>query len=519
MAATDPSAAAAQQALASVCDRLRPFRTMDVCGPKDGSSLNGYSIFDQTYEPTLTAAGDRAGRNLAIVEPLCAADVRMDRGVGCLVGMAVGDAVGAPLEFLDAVDPPHRQRSDHGGESTAASAGLPFDMRTGTYSIESNKFRLQRGQWTDDASMGLCLADSLLATGGAVLDGSDLRARFWCWWFQGYNNAFRLEAGRTGSVGLGGNIGKSLHYLKNGERPPPVYTPAGPGAGSDDAGNGSLMRLGAVALSFHADAGAARAAAAASSYATHPGPIAAEACSFLAFLLVRCINRGATSDDSAGAAAGSGRVREFLEKVAAEYLGTVLAARPADAPGVSEVQRLLRSAEPDDSRERNWNWRNDSLEVEATLVRRLETRPSQPAPHAKSRRFSCAALTRVVKGGCGGGGATQSGGGSPAQIGRPVQARYNGHPVSAGYFFSYCIDGLAVALHSVYHATDFSSAIERCVNFLGDADTTAAIAGQIAGALWGWQGIDARLKEQLLRWDDGEIALRAAALMAQARAQ
>ena len=55
----------------------------------------------------------------------------------------------------------------------------------------------------------------------------------------------------------------------------------------------------------------------------------------------------------------------------------------------------------------------------------------------------------------------------------------------------------------------------RCVNFLGDADSTAAICGEIAGALYGYTAaIDDRFKTQLLKWDDAEIALRAALLVA-----
>ena len=58
---------------------------------------------------------------------------------------------------------------------------------------------------------------------------------------------------------------------------------------------------------------------------------------------------------------------------------------------------------------------------------------------------------------------------------------YNGHPVSAGYFGSYAVDGLAVALHCVAATHSLDAAVERCLNFRGDADTTGAIVGQIAG--------------------------------------
>ena len=54
----------------------------------------------------------------------------------------------------------------------------------------------------------------------------------------------------------------------------------------------------------------------------------------------------------------------------------------------------------------------------------------------------------------------------------------------------------------------------NCVNHLGDADTTAAIAGQIAGAFYGHAGIsDAHLK-RLHQWDHGDIEVRAALLVA-----
>jgi ADP-ribosylglycohydrolase len=126
------------------------------------------------------------------------------------------------------------------------------------------------------------------------------------------------------------------------------------------------------------------------------------------------------------------------------------------------LRRLLRASEADDSKERCWNWRAATLDLRGTLARRGRT--------------------------------------------------YNGYPVSAGYFGSFCLDGLAIAMHAVASTDSFDAAIARCVNFLGDADSTGAIAGQIAGAMYGFRAIDPRFREQLHRWDDGEIALRAALL-------
>jgi ADP-ribosylglycohydrolase len=104
--------------------------------------------------------------------------------------MAVADAVGAPLEFLPVVDTPfsHGRASGNGGGSGGGGGGGDgrqhgFTLDTMAYVGEYNKFGLERGQFTDDASMGLCMADSLLCCGG--FNGSDMRTRFHNWWFQG----------------------------------------------------------------------------------------------------------------------------------------------------------------------------------------------------------------------------------------------------------------------------------------------------------------------------------------------
>lgn len=51
--------------------------------------------------------------------------------------------------------------------------------------IGGGPFNLEPGQWTDDTSMALCLADSILACDG--LDRHDLIERFCRWWREGEN--------------------------------------------------------------------------------------------------------------------------------------------------------------------------------------------------------------------------------------------------------------------------------------------------------------------------------------------
>merc|ERR1711998_248441 len=89
---------------------------------------------------------------------------------------------------------------------------------------------------------------------------------------------------------------------------------------------------------------------------------------------------------------------------------------------------------------------------------------------------------------------------------------YNGYPVSAGYFGSYAMDGLAMALWSIYHTKSFDEAVARSVNLLGDADSHGSITGQLGGALYGYNSINPQFIDWLTRWDDYEFAVRAVML-------
>jgi len=75
---------------------------------------------------------------------------------GCLLGLACGDAVGAAVEFLS-----------RGGFQpvTTMTGGGPFGLKP--------------GQWTDDTSMALCLAESLLHCSGFNPLDQMQRYRLW----------------------------------------------------------------------------------------------------------------------------------------------------------------------------------------------------------------------------------------------------------------------------------------------------------------------------------------------------
>ncbi|CAJ1358271.1 unnamed protein product [Effrenium voratum] len=138
--------------------------------------------------------------------------------------------------------------------------------------------------------MALCLADSMLVHGG--YHGGDLRVRWHMWWFQGYCNAFRYDDRRVArtSVGLGGNVAKSLADVERicgrKEKVPHVY-----GSVTNDAGNGSIMRLAPVPIAFHTDVNEAMEKAILQSRASHPSCDAAACCAFMAFFIVEAIGR------------------------------------------------------------------------------------------------------------------------------------------------------------------------------------------------------------------------------------
>ncbi len=65
----------------------------------------------------------------------------------------------------------------------------------------------------------------------------------------------------------------------------------------------------------------------------------------------------------------------------------------------------------------------------------------------------------------------------------------------------YCVDALEAALWAVAGAENFDGAVLRAANLGDDADTTAAIAGQIAGARWGASSIRPAWREKVVAGD------------------
>ncbi len=285
-------------------------------------------------------------------------DPTTSRRLGSIIGLAVGDAVGTTVEF---------QAAGSFAPLTDMVGGGPFD--------------LPAGAWTDDTSMALCLAESLVECGG--FDAADQMRRYVRWWREGHWSS----TGECFDIGI-----TTRHALARFE------VTGDPWSGSDDpkaAGNGSVMRLAPVVAWAAHDTVAAVQHARASSRTTHAAQECLDGCELLARLLLR------------------------------GYRGEDVSAPLTDAPD-------------------DWS---PGLRGVAAL---------DGAP-----------------------------GDAPAW--RPS---------------GYVVDTLGCARWCVARASDFREAILLAANLGGDADTIAAVAGQLAGARWGFEAIPTEWVERLARGDE-----------------
>ena len=230
------------------------------------------------------------------------------RSIGSMMGMAIGDAMGSRYEF----QPVEYDKIDL--FNMGVKSGGAFD--------------LEPGQWTDDTSMGLCLADSLLVNNGNY-DAHDLMKRFIAWNYGGYNNAFRFneENGLSprSSVGLGGNISMALHRYIIKREP---ETKAGD---EYTSGNGSIMRNAAVPICFYYDINLACEIAKKQSLTTHQGLEAKECCSLLTHIIVKIFE--------------GKKLKDILDSLGDDFKTTE-----------RTVECLAKSGKDENN---NWNWKEE----------------------------------------------------------------------------------------------------------------------------------------------------------------
>ena len=285
--------------------------------------------------------------------------ILLERYRGALLGLACGDAVGTTVEF-----------------KPRGSFAPVTDMQGG------GPFQLECGKWTDDTSMALCLAESLIERG--TFDARDQMGRYLNWWQHGYLSS----TGECFDIGMTTQAALS-RFATTGE-------PFSGSTGRRDAGNGSLMRLAPVVLFFHPDMDLTLKFAAVSSRTTHGASEAVDCCRLLAFAISRALS-------------GTGR-----------------------------DQLLLGSA----------------------------GHVSEPA------------VAAIANG--------------------AYLAKESGEIQGTGY----SVASLEAALWCIARTTSFEEAVLAAVNLGDDADTTGAITGQIAGALYGSEAIPANWLSRLYMRDE-----------------
>ncbi len=167
--------------------------------------------------------------------------------LGSLLGLNVGDALGAPFEF--------KKRGS-------------FEF-LGEYS-SGGEFNLPRGYWTDDSSLALCIVDSILDK--KKIDYKNHMNLYLKWWKDGLNSS-------TGTCfDIGNTTKKSLErFCKNKV----VFA----GEETDSATNGAIMRMAPIILFHHDNLNCAIEASILESKLTHGNPECVEACIVLSYVL------------------------------------------------------------------------------------------------------------------------------------------------------------------------------------------------------------------------------------------
>lgn len=170
----------------------------------------------------------------------------LDKYKGCLFGLAIGDALGSPFEFW-------------------------LDKKVIKY-LENNKLDLidfERGEqkypagfYTDDTSMALCLAESLIEKG---FDIENQFKKYRKWFLEGY----LTPLGSCYGIGQ-----QTMTSLRNEMKNATCFD----GSDEDAGGNGSLMRCAPVGLYYSKDLDKIKEKSLLSSYVTHNNLIAGWSC-------------------------------------------------------------------------------------------------------------------------------------------------------------------------------------------------------------------------------------------------
>lgn len=211
-----------------------------------------------------------------------------DRYIGCLVGLAVGDALGAPLEFVSRAE-------------VVSNYGEVREMIGGGW------LDVEAGEWTDDTQLALALAESIASKQG--INPRDIVRRFVEW-----------AARRPKDIG---NITRlAIGYHEQGLAWDAVGPRIHAELGGRDAGNGSLMRCAPVGLLRALDPAALTRDSILTSALTHAHPEATWSCVAVNLAIAELV---------------AGRPERSIERVAARIENEVVRETLLAAPGLERA--------------------------------------------------------------------------------------------------------------------------------------------------------------------------------------
>jgi ADP-ribosyl-[dinitrogen reductase] hydrolase len=211
-----------------------------------------------------------------------------DRARGVLLGLAVGDALGAPLEWLH----PEQIATRFGGPLRDLIEFPPWG----------------RGEWTDETAMALLLAESLAEKNG--YDAEDAFSRY-------------AQFVRSRPPDVGADVEPVLSRARSTVE----AREAARETGEQAPGNGALVRTVSLALRYHDDPGALDRYSRADAELTHHDPQAGEACLWINMTLAALVRgRERPRSKSAVAALAEQAISAPLEELEVEAQR-----RPSDA--------------------------------------------------------------------------------------------------------------------------------------------------------------------------------------------
>jgi ADP-ribosyl-[dinitrogen reductase] hydrolase len=224
-------------------------------------------------------------------------EAQKDRALGVLVGTATGDALGAGYEF------------------TYPTADMPILMKGG------GTFDWAPGEWTDDTSMALCVAEGL-KYGHADLDA--IAAGFMRW--------YRSNPPDIGTQTRGVLSARTVGAAQMADAAAKLSGRTG--------GNGSLMRTAPVALAFLDDLDGCIDAAGAISDLTHCDVRAREACQMWSVGIRHAVLTGSLDGVRLFLDAAPASVRDYWSPL----LDAAETGSPADFPNNGWVVHALQTA-------------------------------------------------------------------------------------------------------------------------------------------------------------------------------